>query len=104
MGRLKQGDTVIVIAGSDRGKTGRLLRLDRKHGKAVVEGVNMKWKHLRKSQQSPQGGRSQREYPLDVSNIAFLDATTGKGVRLGSRAGEGGKQRVMRPSGKTVEA
>ena len=104
MGRLKQGDTVIVIAGSDRGKTGRLLKLDRKSGKAVVEGVNMKWKHVRKSQDHPQGGRIQREYPMNVSNIAFLDAATGKGVRLGARV-EGGKTvRVMRPSGKPVEA
>ena len=103
MSSLRQGDTVIVITGSDRGKTGRLLKLDRKHGKAVVEGVNMKWKHVRKSQQSPQGGRIQREYPLQLSNIAFLDAATGKGVRLGSRTENGEKQRVMRPSGKTVE-
>jgi large subunit ribosomal protein L24 len=103
MSRLKQGDTVIVITGSDRGKTGRLLKLDKKHGKALVEGVNMKWKHVRKSQQSPQGGRTQREYPLDASNIAFHDAATGKGVRLGSRVADGEKQRVMRPSGKSAD-
>jgi len=104
MGRLKQKDMVIVITGSDRGKTGRLLKLDRKNGKAVVEGVNMKWKHVRKSQDHPQGGRIQREYPLNVSNIAFLDAATGKGVRLGARVVDGKTVRVMRPSGKPVEA
>jgi len=104
MGRLKQKDMVIVITGSDRGKTGRLLRIDRKSGKAVVEGVNMKWKHVRKSQDHPQGGRIQREYPLNISNIAFLDAATGKGVRLGARVADGKTVRVMRPSGKPVEA
>jgi large subunit ribosomal protein L24 len=104
MGRLKQKDMVIVITGSDRGKTGRVLKLDRKSGKAVVEGVNMKWKHVRKSQEHPQGGRIQREYPLDISNIAFLDAATGKGVRLGATSSGGKTVRVMRPSGKPVES
>jgi len=104
MSRLKQKDMVIVLTGSDRGKTGRLLKLDRKHGMAVVEGVNMKWKHVRKSQEHPQGGRIQREFPMNISNIAFLDAATGKGVRLGTSVAGGKTVRVMRPSGKPVEA
>lgn len=103
MGGLKKGDNVIVIAGADRGKTGRLLRVDPKSGHVVVEGVNMKWKHVRKSQDRPQGGRTQREFPLQASNVAFLDPATGKGVRLGSRLENGRKVRVMRPSGKPVE-
>ena len=102
MSRLRTGDTVIVIAGTDRGKTGRLLELDQKRGKALVEGVNMKWKHVRKGKDNPQGGRTQREYPLDVSNIAFLDAESGKGVKLGIRIEGGNKLRIMRPSGKPV--
>jgi len=102
MARLKRGDTVIVLAGSDRGKTGRLLSLDKRHGKALVEGVNMKWKHVRKSQDNPQGGRTQREYPIDASNIAFLDAESGKGARLGIKVEGGRRVRVLRPSGKPV--
>ena len=101
---LKKGDNVIVIAGADRGKTGRVLSVHPKRDRIVVEGVNMKWKHVRKSQQQPQGGRTQREYPVHASNIAFRDPASGKGVRLGAKVEGGKKVRVMRPSGKTVEA
>ncbi len=104
MTRLKKGDTVIVITGADRGKTGRILRMDGKTGRVVVEGVNMHWKHVRKSQVNPQGGRNQRETPIDASNVAFHDAAAGKGVRLGVRVENGRKVRVQRPSGKPVEA
>jgi large subunit ribosomal protein L24 len=98
MTRLKKGDTVVVITGADRGKTGRLLRLDGKTGRVVVEGVNMRWKHVRKSQENPQG-----EAPIQVSNVAFHDAATGKGVRLGAKVENGRKVRVKRPGGKVVE-
>ncbi len=102
MGRLRKGDTVIVIAGSSRGKTGRLLEVDRRGLRVLVEGVNMKWKHVRKSQEHPQGGRTQREYPIDISNIAFLDAESGKGARLGWKLEGDRKVRVLRPSGRPV--
>ncbi len=104
MARIKMGDTVIVNAGAQRGETGRVIKLDHKHGKAVVEGINLKWKHLRRSQEQPQGGRAQREYPVDLSNLSFYDAETGKGVRLGSAVVDGQKVRVMRPSGKAIES
>ena len=78
MTRLKKGDPVIVIAGASRGKTGRIIQMDRKHDQALVEGVNMKFKHVRRSQEMPQGGRTQREYPVDVSNLAYHDAESGK--------------------------
>lgn len=104
MSRIRKGDTVLIIAGADRGKTGRVLRVDPRGGRVVVEGVNLKWKHVRKSQDNPQGGRNQREHPIQASNVAFLDAATGKGVRLGIRVEGGRKVRVMRPSGKPVEA
>jgi large subunit ribosomal protein L24 len=102
MTRLREGDTVVVLAGADRGKSGRLLSVDRRKDRVLVEGVNMKWKHVRKSQDNPQGGRVQREYPLHVSNVAYWDTDAGKGVRLGARR-EGGKAvRVSRSSGKPV--
>ncbi len=103
MTRLRKGDQVIVIAGAQKGTTGRLLNVDRKKGEALVEGVNLKWKHVKRSQQNPQGGRSQREYPVDVSNLAYYDAESGKGVRLGAVVEDGKKFRVMRPSGKRVD-
>ena len=104
MTRLRKGDSVVVIAGVDKGKTGRVLSVNPKSGRVIVEGVNLKWKHVRKSQQQPQGGRTQREHPVHASNIAFRDPASGKGVRLGARLEGGKKVRVMRPSGKTVEA
>ncbi len=104
MTRLKEGDQVIVLSGADSGKTGRLISINRSGGMAVVQGINMKWKHLRKSQENPQGARVEREYPIDLSNLAYLDAATGKGVRLGAKIEGGKKVRVMRPSGKTVES
>jgi large subunit ribosomal protein L24 len=104
MTRLREGDTVVVLAGADRGKTGRLLSVDRRKDRVVVEGVNMKWKHVRKSQENPQGGRVQREYPLHVSNVAFWDGEAGKGVRLGARREAGRRVRLSRPSGRAVDA
>ena len=103
MTRLKKGDRVVVIAGSDRGKTGRLLAVDPRKEQVLVEGVNMKWKHVRKSQQNPQGGRTQREYPVHVSNVAFWDEQGGKGARLGATLEGGRKRRVLRPSGKGID-
>ena len=66
MTRLKKGDQVVVVAGADRGRTGRLLDIDRKKGMALVEGVNMKFKHMRRSQEMPQGGRIEREFATQV--------------------------------------
>jgi large subunit ribosomal protein L24 len=104
MSRLREGDTVVVLAGVDKGKTGRLLSVDRRKDRVVVEGVNMKWKHMRKSQEQPQGGRVQREYPLHVSNVAYWDSEAGKGTRLGARREDGKCIRVSRPSGRQVDA
>ena len=103
MTRVRKGDQVIVVAGADKGRTGRVLNVDRRKSRVLVEGVNMKWKHVRPSQENPQGGRIQREYPVHSSNVAFLDPETGKGVRLGFAVEGGKKVRVARPSGKKVD-
>jgi len=103
MSRLRKGDTVVVVAGADRGRTGRILRIDRGANSALVEGVNMKFKHVRRSQENPQGGRTEREYPVDLSNLAYWDAEAGAGVRLGVAVEGGRKVRVARPSGKRID-
>ena len=104
MTRLRRGDQVIMLAGADRGRTGRLLNIDRKKDQVLVEGVNMKHKHVRRSQENPQGGRIEREYPVHVSNVAFHDSESGKGVRLGVVVeGPRKKARVARPSGRKVD-
>ena len=100
---LKKGDQVVVIAGADRGTTGRILSLDKVSDTALVEGVNLKYKHVRRSQENPNGGRVRREYPVDVSNLAYWDADAGKGVRLGVLVEGDAKHRVTRPGGRKID-
>ena len=70
---VKKGDTVLVIAGDDKGKTGRVLQVDRKRGRAVVEGVNLVKKHIRKSEDHPQGGVIEVEAGIAVSNLKVIE-------------------------------
>lgn len=79
--KINKGDSVVVIAGNDKGKTGPVLEVDRSKNRVVVEGVNMRWKHERRSEQKPQGERVQREFPVHASNVMLLDPKTGKGTR-----------------------
>ncbi|MGD2175443.1 MAG: 50S ribosomal protein L24 [Candidatus Brocadiaceae bacterium] len=69
---VRRGDTVEVVAGNARGARGRILRALPQEGKVVVEGINMVWKHLRRSRQNPQGGRIQIEAPIDASNVMLI--------------------------------
>ncbi|MEQ8767465.1 MAG: 50S ribosomal protein L24 [Planctomycetota bacterium] len=71
---VKKNDEVMVIAGNERGKTGKVLRVDRKKDHIVVEGVNLRFRHVRRSQQNPQGGRVHRESPIHVSNVKVIQA------------------------------
>ena len=103
MTRLKKGDQVVVIAGADRGTTGRILDIDRGKDRAVVEGGNLKYKHVRPSQENPNGGRVRREYAVNLSNLAYWDADAGKGVRLGILVEDGVKHRVTRPGGRKID-
>jgi large subunit ribosomal protein L24 len=67
--RIRKGDDVLVITGAYRGREGKVLAVDREKRRVTVEGVNRVWKHLRKSQDNPQGGRIQREAPIHISNV-----------------------------------
>lgn len=67
--RIKKGDYVQVISGVDKGKRGRILKVYPKKNKVLVEGINYIYKHLRKSQDSPKGGRVQKEAPIQISNV-----------------------------------
>lgn len=91
---IKSGDQVVVIAGADRGKTGRVLRVLTGRDRVVVEGVNRVWKHVRPSQRNPQGGRIQKDAPIHLSNVMPLDPTSGKGSRVRFEARDGNKHRV----------
>ena len=92
--KIKTGDTVMVITGADKGKTGRVLRILADKNRVVVEGINRVWKHVRPSQRNPQGGRIQKDAPIHISNVLPLDPTTGKGARVKFEERDGKKHRV----------
>ena len=91
---VKRGDTVIVITGSDKGRTGKVLRVMPDKNRVVVEGVNRVWKHVRPSQRTPQGGRIQKDSPIHLSNVQPLNPNTGKGTRVRFEERNGEKHRV----------
>ncbi len=88
---IKSGEQVMVIAGADKGKVGRVLKVDTKSNRVVVEGINRVWKHVRPSQRNPQGGRIQKDAPIHLSNVAPV--ASGKGTRVRFEVKEGRKHR-----------
>ena len=96
---IKTGDTVMVIAGADKGKTGRVLRILTGKDRVVVEGISRVWKHVKPSQRNPQGGRIQKDAPIHISNVQPLDPTTGKGTRVRFQEIDGVKHRIAARSG-----
>jgi large subunit ribosomal protein L24 len=91
---IKRGDTVVVITGSDKGKTGKVLRVLADRNRVVVEGINRVWKHVRPSQRTPQGGRIQKDAAIHISNVQPVDPSTGKGSRVRFQSRDGSKHRV----------
>ena len=104
MGRIRKDDMVEVLAGNDRGKRGRVLRVIPDKNRIVVQGVNLRWKHMRKSQQMPQGGRMRREMPLHVSNVMLFDEGAQQRSRVGYKVEDGKKVRVLRKTGAVLGA
>ena len=100
--KLRSGDKVVVLAGKDKGKEGTISSIDPKAGKAVVEGLNMAIRHTRQSQTS-QGGRLPKAMPIDLSNLALLDAN-GKATRVGFKVEDGKKVRVAKTTGDVIDA
>ena len=82
---IKQNDTVAVITGEDRGTQGKVLRVAPGAGKLVVEGVNRVYKHVRRSQKNPQGGRLSMEMPIPLSNVALVCQSCKRPTRVGAR-------------------
>ncbi|RBI84386.1 50S ribosomal protein L24 [Rhodosalinus halophilus] len=100
--KLKTGDKVVVLAGKDKGRTGTITSVDRKSGKAVVEGVNMAVRHTKQSPRS-QGGRIPKALPIDLSNLAIVDKN-GKPTRVGFRVEDGRKVRYAKTTGDVIDA
>ena len=93
-------DTVEVISGNDRGKQGKVLRVDRRGGKVVIEQVNRVYKHVRRSQRNPQGGRLSMEMPIPISNVKLVCESCHQPTRVGARdPGDGSKERFCKKCG-----
>ena len=107
---IRKNDTVVVIKGDDRGSRGKVLRVIRDKsgggaGRLVVEGVNRVYRHVRRSQRNPQGGRLSVEMPVPQSNVAFLCPSCGRPTRVGSRPlADGAKERYCKKCGASVGA
>lgn len=97
---IRTGDTVEVITGADRGTQSRVIQVDREKGKALVEGVNKVYKHVRRSQKHPQGGRLSKEMPVQLSNVMFVCESCNSRARLGARFSDAGaKERFCKKCG-----
>ena len=99
---IKKDDTVVVIAGKDKGKTGTVLRTIPKENKVVVEGVNMQTKHS-KATRTSQSEIKHIEGPIDASNVMIYDKEAKKGTRIGHRIEDGKKVRYSKKTGKTID-
>jgi len=102
--RIRKGDTVAVLTGGDKGKRGEVLRVIPKESRAVVQGVNLAKHHTKPSGMGQQGGIIEREATIHLSNLALIDATSGKPTRVGFRVlDDGRKVRVAKASGTVIE-
>jgi large subunit ribosomal protein L24 len=100
--KLRKGDKVIVIAGKDKGKTGEITQMLPQDGKAIVEGVNMAVRHTRQTQ-TQQGGRLPKALPIQLSNLALVDAN-GKPTRVGFKMEGDKKVRFAKTTGDVIDA
>ncbi|PHS34271.1 MAG: 50S ribosomal protein L24 [Alkaliphilus sp.] len=98
---VKKGDTVVVISGKDKGKKGKILNVDRKNSRVIVEGVGMVKKHQKPTQQAQQGGIITQEAAIHSSNVLLFDKKANQGVRTGIKILADGKK--VRVSKKTSE-
>ena len=100
---IRKDDMVLVLSGDDKDVRGKVLEVDHETNKVIVEGVNRAYKHMRKSQKNPQGGRLSREMPIPVSKVMLIDPKTGQPCRTGVRyLADGSKERFNRSTGQSI--
>ena len=99
--KIKKGDLVKVIAGKDKDKEGKVIVVDQKNGKVIVEGVNMMTKHTKPSAANQQGGIVTTEAPIDASNVMLV--VDGKATRVGFKVENGKKVRIAKATGKVID-
>lgn len=101
---IRKGDTVVVIAGNDKTRQGKVLEVIRDKDRAIVEGVNMIKKHTKPNSANPQGGIVEKEAPIHISNLMLVDPKTGGKTRVGRRPGSDGKLvRYSKKSGEEIK-
>ena len=102
MAKIKKRDTVVILSGKDKGKTGEVTQSLPKDGKVVVAGVNVISRLLKSSQTNPQGGLERKEAPMHASKVAVADPKSGKPTRVRFETKDGKKVRVAVKSGETI--
>ncbi|MFO8125976.1 50S ribosomal protein L24 [Yoonia sp.] len=98
--KLRKGDSVVVLTGKDKGKTGSITSIDPKSGKAIVDGINIAIRHTKQSQ-ATQGGRTPKPMPIQLSNLAIVDKN-GKATRVGFRIDGDNKVRFAKTTGDVI--
>lgn len=102
--KIRKGDTVVVIAGRERGKSGKVLSVDLGAGKVIVEKLNIIKRHTKPNQKAKQGGILEREAPIQLSNVMFFCPVTQKPTRVGVRSlADGRRVRFSKKSNETIE-
>jgi len=104
MEKIRVNDMVEVVSGNDRGKRGKVLRVMREKNRVIVQGISLRWKHMRKSQKHPQGARLRRETSIHVSNVMLFDEAAGKRTRVLIGEAGGKRVRVSAVSGNAINA
>ncbi|WP_416832062.1 MAG: 50S ribosomal protein L24 [Erythrobacter sp.] len=101
--KIKKGDSVVVLSGKDKGRTGTVSKVMPKDCKIVVEGVNVATRHRKPSQMNPQGGIERFPAPMHISKVALADPKDGKPTRVRFEEKDGKKVRVAVKSGETID-
>ena len=101
---IKKDDTVIVLAGEDKGKTGKVLKVLVDENRAIVEGINIVSKSAKPSAKNPQGGIVKQEASIHISNLSLIDPKSGKATRVAVKKTEDGKKvRIAKKSGEEIK-
>ena len=103
MNKIKKGDNVIVIAGNDKGKTGKVLTIIPEKNRVIVEGVAIVSKSTKPNAKAPQGGIIKQEASINISNVALVDPKTGKATRVGFAVKDDKKVRIAKKSGEEIK-
>ncbi len=102
---IRINDQVEVLSGDDKGKRGKVVRIDRTSNKVVIQGVAMVFRHMKPSRRNQAGGRLEKEMPIAISKVALIDPTSGKPTRVGVRyLPDGSKELYAKKSGVTIRS